>query len=160
MLRNVLSALAGAALAAICASPAAALDDATGTYTGKMKCEYLDAGNPLKEKHNVTVRLVEDGNGERLGLDTDGGTFVSTTIGQVIDSTDKPDRGKYSGLSCTLNPVSLNGSSVHADLTIKPGSEKGSIKGTVHVHQPETAGFCTFSAKRTATVAPSVFLCK
>jgi hypothetical protein len=78
----------------------------------------------------------------------------------VIDSADKPDRGKFSGLTCGLTVGTLNGSSVHADLTIKPGSSKGSIKGTIHVHQPGTAGFCTFSGKRTSTEAPNVLLCK
>jgi hypothetical protein len=151
--------LAGAAIAAAFGAPAAALDDASGTYTGKVKCTYIDGGNPLKEKFDITVRLVDEKYSDRMAIDTDGGVFTPTVIGQVLASTDKPDRGKFAGLTCTLSPETQNGSAVHSDIVIKPGSEKGSIKGTIFIYQLGTAGICSFSAKRTSTTPPEVFLC-
>jgi hypothetical protein len=152
--------IAAGALAASLALPAYALDDATGTYTGKLKCDYLDGGNPVKEKHEIEVFLAEEKDGARLAMTAGGGTFIATSEGQVIDNAEKVDRGRFSGLTCLLSAGTLNGSSLVADLTIKPDSEKGSIKGTIHLHQPGTAALCSFSAKRTATTAPSVPICE
>ena len=161
-LRGVLAFLflAGGAVAAAVGSPAAALDDASGTYTGKLKCTYIDGGTPVKEKFDSTVRLVEAKDGVRMAIDAGAGAFTGTVIGQVLDDTEKPDRGKFAGVSCGLNALSQNGSAVHSDLVIKAGSDKGSIKGTVFVYQVGTAGICTFSGKRTSTTPPDVFLCK
>jgi hypothetical protein len=159
MLRNVRNVLCGAALALL-ALPAAAMENPAGTYTGKMKCDTLDAGVPVKAKSDVTIRLVLEKDSARLAIDVTGGaSFVSLATGRITENADKTDRGKFLGLTCTIGAVDPDGASVHADLVIKPGSAKGSIKGTVHVHRPGSQGACSFSGKRTSPTA-EVFLCE
>jgi hypothetical protein len=63
------------ALALLAGLPAAAIDDVTGAYAGKLSCRQILAGAASKSKQDVTVNVVEsrglrrvrDQGGEREG---------------------------------------------------------------------------------------------
>jgi energy-converting hydrogenase Eha subunit B len=71
------------------------------------------------------------------------------------------DRGKLTGVQCGLSFSNYVGGAVHADVVIKPGSEGGTLKGTLI--DLDEAGFvaalCSFTAKRISTADPGPSPC-
>ena len=139
-------------------SPAAAIDSVTGTYEGKMTCRQISNGATTKEKQDVTVDVFE-GVSNFVGLDV--GT-ASTKIGAVlVEDTEKSDRAKVVGVECGVTYLNTLGGALHADVVIKPGSDKGTMKGTLIVMDEfaPLGSLCTFTAKRTSTAEPVVDPC-
>jgi hypothetical protein len=141
------------------ASPAAAIDTVTGTYEGKMTCRQISTGATTKVKQDVTIDVFE-GVSNFVGLDV--GT-ASTAIGAVlVEDTAKTDRAKVVGVECGVTYLNTLGGALHADVVIKPGSDKGTMKGTLIVMDEfaPLGSLCTFTAKRTSTAEPVVDPCQ
>jgi hypothetical protein len=151
-------AIAAAALAL--GSPAAALDDISGTYAGKMSCKGYAAGAPSKAKHDVTIEVAEGKvNLMRIliGMNQLGSNIHFT----LAEDSAKQDRGKVGGVDCTLGWLTQNGLSVQADAVVKPGSEKGTLKGEVqHLDAEGIVETCSFSVKRASTTPPQLGVCQ
>lgn len=151
-----------AAWALLLGQPAAAIDDVTGTYTGKLSCRQILAGAASKSKQDVSVEIIE-GKGGGISLDiTAGATVIAqAVVAFLVEDAAKAERGTITGPECGLGVVSREGATVHADLTIKAGSENGKLKGTL-IGMDDEAGLariCTFTAKRTSTAEPTVIFC-
>jgi hypothetical protein len=149
--------LALAAIAALGASRAAALESLTGVYQGKVKCAGLLGGGKVKDKLDVEVRIV-DLSGQILLDVSELGTFE----GFAATESQKPDRGKLSVVSCLLTVVSQEGSVLHADIQNKAGTTKASFKGTLVRTDPSTldARICDIKVKRVSTASPKVAPCE
>jgi hypothetical protein len=142
---------------AFAASPAAAIDNVTGTYEGKMTCRQIASGATTKVKQDVTVDVFEGKS--NIGVDVGS---VSTAIGGVlVEDTAKTDRAKLVGVECGVTFLNTAGGVLHADVVIKPGSDKGTIKGTLIVMDEfaPLGSLCTFTAKRTSTAEPDIEPC-
>jgi hypothetical protein len=154
--------LGAAALALGFAAPSAALDDMTGSYTGKMSCKGYVGGAPAKAKSEIAVTVVE-GKGVRMSITTAGVPFGDTVALYKLEDETKPDRAKIQGLDCTSNVESPQSLTVQGDVVVKPGTGKGTIKGSVirrdATGMPGTISVCTFSVKRTSTELPEVPEC-
>lgn len=140
------------------ASPAGAIDAVTGTYEGKMTCRQIATGETTKLKQDVVVDIFE-GTSNFVGLDVGD---VSNAIGGVlVEDTAKPDRAKLVGVECGLTYLNTVGGVLHADVVIKPGSDKGTMKGTLIVMDEfaPLGSLCTFTVKRTSTAEPVVEPC-
>ena len=151
-----------AAFALLVGLPAAAIDDVTGTYTGKLSCRDILAGAASKSKQDVSV-LVLEGKGGGVALDITAGatTIAQAVVAFLVEDAAKADRGTITGPECGLDVVSRLGATVHAEVTIKAGSENGKLKGTLIGMDDESglARICTFTAKRTSTADPTVVFC-
>jgi hypothetical protein len=150
--------VAFAAFAFASPRPAAAIDSVTGTYEGKMTCRQISTGATTKAKTDVTVDVFE---GLSNFVGDDVGT-ASTAIGAVlVEDTAKTDRAKLVGVECGVTYLNTVGGALHADIVIKPGSDKGTIKGTLIVMDENAplGSLCTFTAKRTSTAEPDIDPC-
>jgi hypothetical protein len=140
------------------ASPAGAIDTVTGTYEGKMTCRQIASGETTKVKQDVVVDVFE-GVSNFVGLDVGD---VSNAIGGVlVEDTAKPDRAKLVGVECGVTYLNTVGGVLHADVVIKQGSDKGTMKGTLIVMDEfaPLGSLCTFTVKRTSTAEPMVEPC-
>jgi hypothetical protein len=147
-----------AALAvALAAGPAAALENANGSYEGKLKCKGLAGGDREKTKLDVEVAVHDDGAGNvQLGIET-----LGTLNGFLLTDTRKPETGTLSAVSCTLDTVDQTGHALQADVKVKAGSEKASLKGKLirMDRSGETASLCEFKAERVSTTPVKLIGC-
>ena len=158
-----LAALAGIAALAFChATAAAAIDSVTGTYEGKITCRQIAKGLASKTKGAVVVE-VREGKGGFASADViaDGTPIATALLGFLAEDGAKTDRAKVAAIECGYDFLEREGATFHADIVIKPGSEKGTLKGTLLDMDDavDAAGICTFTAKRTSTAEPDVTLC-
>jgi hypothetical protein len=160
MTRFAIGILAGAALAA--AAPARAIDPMTGSYAGKLSCKGYAGGTPSKSKHDATIVVVEDKT-IRLRISADGAPLGDTVAVFRLANETKPDRAKIQGLDCPSSNTSPQSLTIEGDVVIKPGSEKGAIKGSLirrdSLGMPAAIDVCTFTVKRTSTELPEVPPC-
>jgi hypothetical protein len=155
---RVASIVAISAFVLAAAAPAAAIDSVTGTYEGKMTCRQIASGATTKVKQDVVVGIFE-GTSNFIGVDVGD---VSTAIGGIlVEDTAKADRAKLVGVECGVSYLNTVGGVLHADVVIKPGSDKGTLKGTLIVMDElaPLGSLCTFTAKRTSTAEPVVDQC-
>jgi hypothetical protein len=154
--------LAGVTLAVAAAAPAGAIDNMTGSYTGNLSCKGYAGGTPSKSKHAATAVVVEDET-IRLRLSADGAPFGDTVSVFRLPNETKPDRAKIQGLDCPSTSSSPQSLTIEGDVVIKPGSEKGTIKGSLirrdSLGMPAAIEVCTFALKRTSTELPEVLPC-
>jgi hypothetical protein len=156
MNRIARAALAACAAAALAAGPAAALESLTGVYQGKIKCSGLLGGTKVKGKTDVEVDVSDVGGALLLSVG-DLGSFE----GFAVTETKKPERGKVSAVSCGLSVATLDGAMLNADVSIKAGTAKGSLHGTLFLSGDEggDARTCDLKVKRISTVAPMIITC-
>ena len=151
-----------AAVALGTGAPARAIDDMTGTYTGKMSCKGQSGINATKSKADIGIDVL-DGETPLLKVTTLPVLPLGDTVELVLgEPLAKPDRAKVGGVDCDLSEASKSGIAIQADVVIKPGSDKGTLKGSL-IHYEGTLGIidvCTFSAKRTSTTAPALAQCE
>jgi hypothetical protein len=143
-------------------APARALDSVSGSYAGKMSCKGYSGGTATKTKLDITIDAI-DGKGVGLQVKTAGTQIGQTIISPLLlEDTAKLDRAKLAGVDCATSPFSSVGMALQADVVIKPGSPKGTLKGTLTRRSGEGAGSidqCTFSVKRTSTKEPLFAFC-
>ena len=158
----VLAGLAAAALIAA-GAPAQAIDDLTGTYTGKLACRTYEPGaKPARSKRDVTVAVVDIAQDPLVYLRISAGTEpIGGTIHVSRYPDVKPDRVKLAGADCTFDVYSQEGVAFQAEMVIPSGSAKGTLKGTLsrQTPTPPTLEICTLSAKRTATEPTGIDVC-
>jgi hypothetical protein len=154
-------AVAAALLAA--GAPARAIDDLTGTYTGKLACRtHTGAERPVKSKRELTIHVVDHEKDPVLYVQI---LADETPVGATIHATRfpdaRPDRAKLAGADCGLNVYTQQGLAFQADAVVTPGSTKGALKGSLTVQrvEPLTADFCTFVAKRVSVEPTGINVC-
>lgn len=150
-----------AALMLLAGAPAEAIDSVTGTYAGKLSCHENASGAVSKFKQDVTVEILLVGAIFNLDI-LAGMTSVAESVrGVVVADAAKADRATLAGVDCILGAMTLRGTALDANIVIKPGSEKGTVKGTLIQLDSEgsTSRICSLTAKRTSTADLSVFEC-
>lgn len=160
-MRLLIHCLGFVASLALVGVPAAAIDDVTGIYEGKLTCQQIAEGFPGKTKRDAIVTVSEEMGAIALDIHAGGEPVATALRGFVADDSAKAKHGKITAVECGLSVASKNGAVIHADVTIKPGSEKGKLKATVILMEPatQTAALCRISAKRTTTDGVMVQLC-
>jgi hypothetical protein len=155
--------LTAAALALVLAAPAAALEDMTGGYTGKMSCKGYAGGAPDRAKQDLAVSVVESKGNPRLRFAAGGVPLADTVLAYVLEDATKLDRAKLQGLDCGSTVASAQSLTVEADVVIKPAGGKGTIKGSLirrdATAMPGVIAVCSFTVKRTSTELPEVPAC-
>lgn len=142
--------------------PAAALDNLSGTYEGKLRCRQTVAGVTTKSKQAAVVLVDQDMDGSlALDVSASGVPLAGVIFGRVVPDATRPNRGSLAAVECGLDVLSELGAMIHADAVVKPGSAKGSLKGTLIDLDASgsTVRLCTFKVKRTSTVTPPMSLC-
>jgi len=149
--------LALGVLGGLLAAPAGALESASGSYEGKLVCKELDGGQRDKTKQEVTLGVFDDGAGEVLMQLGSLGTFA----GFLLTDTKKPETGTLSAVNCTLDETGLAGAALHAEVKVKAGSDKASLKGTVvQMDLPgEAAALCQLKVERVSPIPPKLPVC-
>jgi hypothetical protein len=150
------------ALVLALAGPAGAIDSINGTYTGKLRCSENAAGTVAKTKQDLELRIIGDAGIFNVGVFAAGQPYALKAEGPIVEQTAKPDRATIAGIDCDYQDIEVTGLAIHAEIAIKPGSEKGTMKGTI-LRQSGTEGrgieLCTFTAKRTSAALPVVSAC-
>ena len=151
---SIFGLLAGAALAA---APVGAIESLSGTYEAKVSCKGIQGGAKGKQKLEIDLLVVDNGDGTLL-LDWDG---LQNGVGYVLTETAKPENGVASGIACTLTPAGLDGWAFRADAKIKAGSDDGTLKGTLLILDDVKlqSANCKVTAKRVSAVAPKLTGC-
>jgi hypothetical protein len=139
-------------------SSAAALENLSGVYQGKLSCRTLDAGVAGKEKVPFTLGIVDDGAG---GVDAHSQQLPPTFYGFVVADAGKPQRAVLSFVQCGLEDTQLAGAAIHAEARTKAGSPKATLTGTVIRMQKSSpaAAICHFRVKRVDPNPPPLPLC-
>jgi hypothetical protein len=153
--------LAATALALGLAAPAGAIDNLTGSWTGKVSCKGSAAGAPSNSKNDLSISVVQT-KGTHMRFAAGGVALGDPVVVYVLADATKADRAKTQGLDCGSGPESLATLTMQADVVIKPGSEKGTMKGSLIRRDASGSGLiavCTFTAKRTSTELPEVPTC-
>lgn len=143
------------------AAPAYAIDSLTGTYEGKASCKGVFGDVATKVKYDIEIRLSEQKDGVVMTTFFEGAMGSDLYRSYHVEVADKPDRAKIGGVTCTLaTEADVTGIALQGDVVIKPGSAKGTIKGTYTLYSaPPILDACTFSVKRTSTAPPKVIGC-
>ena len=144
------------------AGPAGAIESISGTYAGKLRCAENSAGTLAKTKQDLELRIIGDAGVFNMGVFAAGQPYALKAEGPIVEQTAKPDRATIAGIDCDFQDIEQTGLAIHAEIAIKLGSEKGTMKGTI-LRQSGTEGrnieLCTFTAKRTSTALPVVSAC-
>jgi hypothetical protein len=155
---GILAALAAFALGS--GAPAQAIESLTGSYAGKMSCKGQSGVDATKSKQDITVEVL-DSEVVLLQVTTPPLPLGAVVELLVLEPIVKPDRAKVGGVDCNLTRLSKSGIALHADAVIKPGSEKGTLKGSLIRYEGKASiiDVCSFSVKRTSTTAPELLGC-
>lgn len=147
-----------AGLALLAGQAAHAVENLTGTYEGKLKCNGTDGGITSKVKQDVTVEVLDSG---ASGLTFDIVSVQDTIVSFVVADGKKPQKGILAGASCAYSVASLAGAVVRLEVSSKAGSDKADLKGTVLFSNAmdDATSECTLDVKRVSTAEPSVNLC-
>jgi hypothetical protein len=148
------------ALAALAASPAAALENLTGTWEGRWRCTGLANGAPLNSAEPVTMEVTHDGDG--IVLVMNGG--MELIYGFVVSDTGRPSAGIITGVSCGTINIDIVGSTsmAHFAVKTKAGDVKASMKGDLLLMGRGAGGYarrCAFTAKRVDATPPLPMAC-
>jgi hypothetical protein len=156
---RMLGALSVAAGLTLAGAPALALDDTSGTWEGKISCKGSNQGVATKTKGDLVLQ-VDEGKGIIVRMTVNGTPFGIATLATTIDDTTKLDRGRMAGLDCESQVFTFVHQVLAAEVVIKPGTEKGTMKGSVNALDGAagTVDVCTFNAKRTSAVHPDLNL--
>ena len=142
------------AAAALAAAPAAALDDLTGFWEGTVVCDRTDDTGSSRTSSPASIQLDDDGAGNAFGYFNNLGVFRFT----IVSGADEPQRGRIGGPSCAFSEQT-GGSLAHALVKLKPGSEKGSMKGELLTlglgASPHIVQLCKLKLKRTSLTIPT-----
>ena len=138
---------------ALAATPAAALGDVTGTWEGTLACTHAStAGTEHTKQQGITLELYDDFIGGLLAR------FQGTPLRlQLVAFGSSPAKGALTGVSCAIDPEE-GGYTFHLLVSAKPGSEKGTLKGTfVSTSHPDNPGgsICKLRAKRVSAAVPN-----
>jgi hypothetical protein len=134
------------------ALPAAALDDLTGTYQGKLTCDSTNATENFRSSMD-TAFYVDDAN--------DGSAFVYINNTLIVfrvaiaEPSETPDTGRFGGPSCGFT-FAAGGSLLHGAVRSKEGEDKASLRG-VFVLNPlggPALTSCSYSVRRTSRSIP------
>jgi len=160
-MRNIQTLAFLAAASLFLGSAANALEDPDGTYEGTMTCRSLAIQFPQKIKQDITIVMNSGKGGFAMSISGEEGTIASPIGGLLGNEMAHPEKGKLGGVQCSLAWGNYNGSTVEADITVKPGGAKASMKGTLIrlLENPGLISLCTFSAKRTSTEPVIVPFC-
>ena len=141
--------------ALLAASPAGALDDLTGLYSGKFTCEATTDSESSSTSVENTLYLDDAGGGNAFAYINDTLLYFRAS---VVSAPEKPDEGRVGGPDCNVSP-SDGGSFIQAVVKAKSGSDKASLKGefiTTRVGgSPHVVQVCRFNLKRTTTTLPA-----
>lgn len=137
--------------------PAAALESASGSYEGKLVCKGIDGGEHGKTKQDVEIGIFDDGaGGVEMQLSS-----VGTFGGFLLTDTRKPETGTLSAVDCTLSLPGLIGAALQAEMKVKAGSDKASLKGSlVRMDKAGAASaLCQLKAERVSPIPPKLLAC-
>jgi uncharacterized protein (DUF427 family) len=142
-----------ALLLLLAARPAAALDDLTGSWAGRVSCEVINDGTRTSTKSVSLVGIDDAGTGS-VALSIDGIDF----IGRIETDEARPDEGVLFATSCDFDSGNQVGAVIHGDVKTKPGSVKASLTGTVLLMNGPS-GFaerCELKLQRLDLVEPTI----
>lgn len=141
------------------ASPAAAFD-ITGTWTGKRKCTFFDAGVKSKVDREGTVQITQFEN--QVGFDAAIGS-QHLYLGIANFGTEKPDKGELAVRHCRNHDMSdPTPFDALGRFTVKTktGKVKATISGITLVSNDDDGnpshGTCKWKLTRTALADPGV----
>jgi hypothetical protein len=137
--------------AALAASPAAALDDLTGTWSGSLTCDGATPSLFTRSKSELVIQIDDDPSGTAYVSIGDGTYRVA-----VIPHPDVPAKGRIAGPTCTYSPAT-GGRVLDLAVKAKDGSGTGTMRGTLMVvalNQPLT-NLCKVKVKRVSTAIPT-----
>jgi hypothetical protein len=144
-------------LGLLAGAPAGALESASGSYEGKLVCKGIEGGERVKSKLSLEIGILDDGvEGIAVEIETFGlfGGFLLTDTG-------KPETGTLSAVSCPLSVTSRTGRALHAEVKIKAGSDKATLKGKlIGMDFPGLeSALCELKAERVASLPPKLPVC-
>jgi hypothetical protein len=154
--RTAIATVLGAFLAA---APAGAVENLTGTYEGKIKCQSLVNGVFDTFKQDLTVEILDDG---AEGVAVELVTFDPRAFIGFVVPFPKPQSGVLSAGACAFaSPGNLNGGTLQGEVKTKPGSDKASVRFNVTLMDDATltAETCLVTAKRVSSTAPTLPVC-
>lgn len=156
LLPSWLGACAGLAL--LLGAPARAIENLSGTYEGKLRCETTTAGITSKSKQDVTVEVVDSGS-SRVTFEVIG--VEDRIIGLVIEDAKKAEHGILPAASCDYESFQQAGLVARLAVRTKAGTEKASLKGTLLRSDIDTAisSRCTLDVKRVSALVPDIEPC-
>ena len=155
VLRSVGGVICGLGLMA--GLPAGALESASGSYEGKLVCKGIEGGERVKAKVELQIGIIDDGvEGIAMEIDTFG-----RFDGFLLTDTRKPETGTLSAVSCPLTVTSRTGRVLHAEVKIKAGTDKATLKGKlIRMDFPgEASALCELKAERVASLPPNLPVC-
>jgi hypothetical protein len=139
-------------------APARAVEDLTGTYEGKLRCNTTTDGVPSKTRQDVSVEVVDAGT---RGVLFEVVTVEDRIVGLVIEDAQKAENGFLPAASCDYEAFDQVGVVARLAVHTKAGAEKASLKGTLLRSNIDTAtsSSCTLDVKRVSTVVPEIEPC-
>lgn len=137
-----------AALLLLAAEPAAALENLTGTWQGKLTCDAIDGGFVSQFSADATLYVQDVGAGV-IGLMLQS---VVTFFGRYGVDADDSDHAVVQGASCDFDEEDVEGAVIRLDAKTKAGSTKASLTGTVILLDGPGGATtqCELKVKRTA----------
>src|SRR5262245_57432363 len=147
-------------MATLAASPALALNDLDGIYTGKFACQGATDFATLDSTVEGAL-YVDEGQNNIVSVHfPNAGLYFRTT---VVSAPDEDSFGRLGGPDCDVTPT-VGGHFLQAEVKAKPGSDKASLKGefvTLRVggSADHLVEVCRFNLKRTNPLPQSIPLC-
>jgi hypothetical protein len=147
-----------AGLAMLLGAPARAVEDLSGSYEGKLRCNTTTDGLTSKTKQDVSVKVVDSG---IRGVLFEVVAVEDRIVGLVIEDAEKAENGILPAASCDYEAFDQVGVIARLAVHTKVGTEKASLKGTLLQQNIDTAtsSSCTLDVKRVSTVVPEIEPC-
>ena len=132
------------------APQARAIDDLSGVWTGAFTCGVTsETFTEPKAKADATLHVEDLGNGN--GRARFNNATVSVVPVTIVSGADEPAQARLAGVMCGFT-ADTGGSLIQGLAKVKPGSQKGTIKGELVTYGGGGApliSVCGFKVKRT-----------
>jgi hypothetical protein len=132
---------------------AAALDDLTGTYEGKMSCDSTSASGNSRSSFDTALFLDDANDGTVFIYVNNAGLFF---FAEIVEPDEAPDAGRLGGPSCGFT-FGEGGALLQAAVRSKAGADKASLRGQLLIDPVGGSGLssCSFSVRRTTREIPA-----
>ena len=144
--------------------------DLTGSWTGKLKCQFLEDGQATEKAtlKDVIMNVTQSGTDVNAQLINPVDGMPELLDGVAITDASKANQGRASMIGCGAESNPIAAGMAHVKIKENPNSGKSTMRGTLVagdktpggvIFTNAVAGACKLTLKRTSAADPGIGPC-